>query len=223
MLNNFTETELAHEQWKDIDGYDGAYQVSDLGRVRSKKYGYWRVMKPIKSSNGYLHLDLSKDGKNNTFSVHRLVASAFIPNDDETKTQINHINECKSENRVSNLEWCTPQYNMTYNNLPFRKKNSKRLKIKDLYDPNLSIKQNIEIFKANGIECSEETVRQLRRDLGITRKYKFRNELKDLYNPDLSYNENLKVFKENGVECSKKIIFNIRKDLGLSRPRKKPN
>lgn len=223
MFNNFTETELKNERWRDIDGYDGAYQVSDLGRVRSKKYGYWRVMKPIKSSNGYLHLDLFKDGKNKTFSVHRLVAQAFIPNDDESKTFVNHIDECKQNNRIWNIEWCSAQYNSNYNDVQFRKKNSKRRKIEKLYNPELSIDDNIKLFMSNGIECSDKTVYELRKELGITRKHKFRNELQDLYDPNLSYDENLKVFKENGVECSKKVIFNLRKDLGLSRPRKKTN
>ena len=173
MLNNFTETELSHEQWRDIDGYEGMYQVSDLGREQTKKYGYWRVMKPIKSSNGYLHLDLSKDGKNKTFSVHRLVAQAFIPNDDETKTQINHRNECKSENKVSNLEWCSASYNQTYNGLQqrrmsnYHRSNYKRNAIKDLYDHNLTYAENLEIFKSNGIECSNCTVARLRKDLGL--------------------------------------------------------
>ena len=211
----YTDIELKNEQWKDIDGYDGAYQVSDLGRVRSHKSGEWKVMRPSKSSNGYLHLYLFKDGKNNTFSVHRLVADAFIENDDESKIYINHIDECKQNNRVSNLEYCTPKYNTNYNDIQFLKKNSVRRKVKDLYDPNLTYEQNIEIFRANGIECSEKTVYELRKDLGLTRKHKFRNELKDLYDPNLSYDENLKVFKENGIECSKKIIFNLRKDLGL--------
>ena len=53
MFNNFTETELKNERWKDIDGYDGAYQVSDLGRVRSRKSGEWRVIKPINNGKGY--------------------------------------------------------------------------------------------------------------------------------------------------------------------------
>ena len=211
----YTDIELKNEQWRDIDGYDGAYQVSDLGRVRSKKYGYWRVMKPIKSSNGYLHLDLSKDGKNKTIYVHRLVAQAFIENDDETKIYINHRNECKSDNRLWNLEYCTPQYNTNYNDVQFRKKNSVRRKIEKLYRPELSINENLELFMSKGIECSDKTVYELRKDLGLTRKYKFRNELKDLYNPNLSYRQNLEVFKENGVECSKKVIFNLRKDLGL--------
>ena len=214
---------IDNEHWKDIDGYDGMYQVSDLGRVRSRKRGEWKVRKLCNDKYGYLQLLLSKNGKIKHFYVHRLVAQAFIPNDDETKTQINHRNECKSENKVSNLEYCTAQYNMTYNDIHHRRKrrkqyfppNYKRDKVKDLYNPNLTYEQNLEIFKANGIECSEKTVYELRKELGLTRKHKFRNKLQDLYDPNLSYDENLKVFKENGVECSKKVIFNLRQDLGL--------
>ena len=170
MLNNFTETELKNERWKDIFGYEGMYQVSDLGRVRSKKYGYWRVMRFGKNHKGYLHIGLCRNGKQKKFYVHRLVAQAFIPNDDESKTQINHINEDKTENKVSNLEWCTAQYNNTYNDLHLRKKNVKRHKLKDLYDPNISIRQNIEIFRAHGVECCEKTVLRLRKDLGLVKQ-----------------------------------------------------
>ena len=103
MFNNFTETELTNERWKDIDGYDGMYQVSDLGRVRSHKSGEWKMMSGSKDSSGYLQVGLYKGKKAKLFSVHRLVAQAFIPNDDESKTQINHRNEDKTENKVSNL------------------------------------------------------------------------------------------------------------------------
>ena len=224
MFNNFTETELSHEQWRDIFGYDGMYQVSDLGRVRSKKYGYWRVLRPKKTPNGYLQVGLFRDGKQDKFLVHRLVAQAFIENDDETKIYINHRDECKQNNRLWNIEYCTPKYNANYNDVQFRKKNSKRRKIEKLYRPELSYKENYKIFKENGIECSENTVIQLRKDLGLTKQHELkRHKVKDLYDPNMSYDENIKVFKENGVECSKKVIFNIRKDLGLSRTRKKPN
>ena len=171
MNNEFTDIELANEQWRDIEGYDGAYQVSDLGRVRSLKFGKTRVLRPGNNGKGYIQVDLFKDNKRQCFLVHRLVASAFINNDDDTKNQINHRNEIKSDNRVSNLEYCTAHYNMNYNNLPFRKKNSKRIKIKELYEPKLSIDDNIELFRAKGIECCEKTVRRLRKDLGITKKY----------------------------------------------------
>ena len=171
-MKEFTDTELANEQWRDIDGYDGMYQVSDLGSVRSRKSGEWRLLKQQKDNKGgYLRVNLHRDGKLKHFLVHRLVAQAFIPNDDETKTQINHINECKSENRVSNIEWCTASYNMNYNDLHRRcitkRDNYIRQKLKVIYDPNISIRQNIEIFRAYGIECSRYTVIRLRRDLGI--------------------------------------------------------
>ena len=171
----FTEKELESENWKEIDGYDGMYQVSDLGRVRSLKFGKVRVLRDGKNRDGYLTITLNKDKKKKSVYVHRLVAQAFIKNDDVTKIYINHIDECKQNNRVSNLEYCTAQYNITYNDLQFRKKNSKRRKLKDLYNPYLSIKQNLEIFKENGIECSAQTVIRLRKDLGITRKHTKQN------------------------------------------------
>lgn len=166
-MKEFTDTELAQEQWRDIEGYEGVYQVSDLGRVRSNKYGDWRVMKVVKSSTGYLTVGLLKDGKRKTVSVHRLVAQAFIDNDDETKTYINHQNEDKTDNKAINLEWCTASYNLSYNDLNLRRKNYKRHKIKELYNPELTYEQNIEVFMENGVECSRDIVWKLRKDLGL--------------------------------------------------------
>lgn len=156
-FNNFTDSELKNERWKDIFGYDGAYQVSDLGRVRSRKSGEWKVLDGGKMKNGYLNISLWKDGIGKRFLVHRLVAQAFIKNDDDSKTIINHIDECKHNNRVSNLEYCSALYNNTYNNIHLRRKNGKRRKIEKLYNPNLSYRQNLELFKENGIECSVST------------------------------------------------------------------
>lgn len=214
-MEEFSKTELANEQWRDVEGYDGMYQVSDLGRVRSRYSGEWRVMSASKNNSGYLIVQLSKDGKKKHFLVHRLVAQEFIENDDETKTQINHRNECKSDNRLWNLEYCTPQYNMNYNGLYWRRKNYKRHKLKDLYDPNLSSKENIEIFKANGIECSRYTVTQLRKDLGLINNKTKRDEIRPFYNPNLSINENLEVFRENGIECGRNTVKRLRRELGL--------
>lgn len=168
----YTDIELKNEQWKDIDGYDGMYQVSDLGRVRSLKYGKVRVLRFGKNHKGYLQISLYKDRKRKRFYVHRLVANAFIPNSDENKTQINHKNEIKSDNRVSNLEYCTASYNLSYNGLRYRRHHPqpKRTKIKELYNPNLTYRQNLEIFKANGVECCEYTLIKLRRDLGLTNR-----------------------------------------------------
>ena len=224
-MENFSKTELENEKWKDIDGYDGAYQVSDLGRVRSHKSGEWKVRRASKVGSGYLSITLSKDGKKKCFFVHRLVASAFIPNDNIFNTEINHINECKSDNKVSNLEWCDRRYNNTYNDIHHRRTvnrntpqhyNSKRHKLKDIYNPDISIAENIELFKSNGIECSRCTVWKLRKDINLKGRSNWkRNEIKDLYNPNLSIKENIKVFKENGVECSYNTVRRLKTDLGL--------
>lgn len=180
MIENFSKEELNNEQWKDIFGYDGAYQVSDLGRVRSKKYGKTMIRRASKDKDGYLFIGLWKDGKQKTVKVHRLVAQAFIHNDNIFNNEVNHKDENKENNRVDNLEWCTSQYNKTYNNLHNRRKppkpyihhRPKQNKLKDLYNTNLTYEQNIELFKTNGIECSEDTIWKLRRDLGLTRKHK---------------------------------------------------
>lgn len=113
------------ELWKYITGYEGLYQVSNMGRVRSfdrwvigksnsKRLIKGKILKPIKGSKGYLHVQLCKKGKINCYLVHRLVAQAFIDNSDNLP-QVNHRDECKTNNVVENLEWCTASYNMNYN------------------------------------------------------------------------------------------------------------
>ena len=98
------------EIWKDIEGYEGLYQINSEGIVRNKK-GCIRKSKLKK--DGYVSITLCKNGEHKTFLVHRLVATAFIPNPNNY-TIINHINEDKTDNRVENLEWCSKSYNNTY-------------------------------------------------------------------------------------------------------------
>ena len=225
-FNRIIDIELENEQWRDIEGYDGMYQVSNLGRVRSRKSGEWKVMRAKIKCNGYSQLDLYKDNKVKTVYIHRLVASVFIPNDDEAKNQVNHRNEIKTDNRAVNLEWCTASYNLSYNGLRRRRKQPKPYihprpkidKVKRLYRADLSIDDNIKLFKSNGIECSRNTVLNLRKDLGLTNNK--RDKLKELYNPDLSIPKNLELFKANGIDCSRETVIRLRKDLGLSKPRK---
>lgn len=101
------------EIWKDIKGYEGLYQVSNLGRVKSLGNGKEKIRKTNISSNGYLSLILVKNKKGKNFSVHRLVAEAFIDNPDNLPC-VNHKDENKLNNCVDNLEWCTKQYNSTW-------------------------------------------------------------------------------------------------------------
>lgn len=113
------------EEWRDIKGYEGLYQVSNLGRIRSlhrifvrsdgrlhNKPG--RTLTPGVNSKGYLFVNLAdKLHKATPTRVHRLVAEAFIPNP-ENLPQVNHIDEDKFNNKALNLEWCTAHYNDTY-------------------------------------------------------------------------------------------------------------
>lgn len=108
------------ELWKDINDYEGLYQVSNLGRVKSltrilNDGRIWkeRILKPGKNKGGYLHVALCKNGKIKYFQIYRLVAQAFIPNPDSLPC-VNHKDETPLNNNVENLEWCTQEYNLNY-------------------------------------------------------------------------------------------------------------
>lgn len=101
------------EEWKDIKGYEGLYQVSNLGRVKSLKFGKERILKPIKNTVGYMQVSLCKYGKIKKFTVHNILAEVFIQNP-ENKPEVNHIDEDKTNNMVSNLEWCTRKENVNH-------------------------------------------------------------------------------------------------------------
>lgn len=101
------------EIWKDIDGYEGTYQISNKGNVKSLKCGKERILRPGINSWGYMVVCLYHDNMKKTVKLHRLVAQAFIPNP-ENKPQINHKDENKLNNCVNNLEWTTAKENINY-------------------------------------------------------------------------------------------------------------
>lgn len=109
------------EIWKDIKGYEGKYQVSNLGNVKSlhDRYGKERILKPIKDKDNYFVVNLCKDGKRKTCKVHKLVAEAFIPKI-PGKEFVDHINGIRNDNRIDNLRWCTHQENDRF---PLSRKN----------------------------------------------------------------------------------------------------
>lgn len=104
------------EIFKDIEGFEGLYQISNLGRVKSINYNKTRkekILKYRKHRYGYLMVVLFKDGKRKEILVHRLVAQAFLPNPDNLP-QVNHKDENKTNNCVENLEFCDAKYNSNY-------------------------------------------------------------------------------------------------------------
>lgn len=101
------------EQWKDIEGYENLYQISNEGRVKSLKWGKERILKNVKNSWGYLLVGLCKNGERIHKQVHRLVAEAFLENP-QNLLEVNHKDEDKTNNHVENLEWCSHLYNMSY-------------------------------------------------------------------------------------------------------------
>ncbi len=113
------------EEWRDVKGYEGLYQVSSLGRVRSCRRQIYSkrcvkfvdsiILTPQVKNTGYIRVYLRKNGKQKYHSVHRLVADAFLTRS-VGDTEVNHINEDKSDNRVGNLEWCSKSYNCKFGN-----------------------------------------------------------------------------------------------------------
>lgn len=120
------------EVWRDIKGYEGVYQVSNLGRVKrmplGKQWPYRKthnnIRKPKLTKQGYLSVNLSKNNKVKCYFIHRLVAEAFIPNPYNYPV-VNHLDENPLNNIVDNLEWCTHYHNCMYGHAREKQKASR--------------------------------------------------------------------------------------------------
>jgi hypothetical protein len=125
------------EEWKDIVRYEGYYQVSNLGKVKSLGNEFSRkerLLKPSLQSKGYLTVVLQKNGIRNMVLVHRLVAEYFVSNP-LNKPQVNHINGVKTDNNIENLEWVYHRENLDHaikNNLTLKGEENRNSKLKDV-------------------------------------------------------------------------------------------
>ena len=167
------------EIWKPVRNYEGLYEVSNLGRVKSLNYnktGKERIMKSYDNGKGYLKVQLFKEGKDKGYYMHVLVATAFCENP-EGYTEVNHINEIKSDNRAENLEWVSHEYNLNYGTrnkragkkLKGRKQSEEHIKkrIKKMTNnPKLS-KPVIGINKISGLIIEFPSTQEASRQTGI--------------------------------------------------------
>jgi hypothetical protein len=135
LLDSDSETNRRiEERWLDVVGYEGLYSVSDMGRVYSQPRtefvssrrtgGHYRyrnslLLSPTLNKLGYLQVGLHKDGICKLKTIHRLVATAFIPNPDK---EVNHINGIRKDNRVENLEWSNRKHNSLHSTQVLGKK-----------------------------------------------------------------------------------------------------
>lgn len=112
------------EIWRDIPKYEGLYQVSNYGRVKSLNYKRThkeKIINPAIHPSGHLHVLLYKDGSSKTFQIHRLVAEAFIPNPNKSKI-VHHIDHNPQNNRIENLEWLNRASHQALHNVESRSK-----------------------------------------------------------------------------------------------------
>lgn len=181
---------MENEVWKDIPNYEGLYQVSNLGRIKSITHfvenkttygGIYTVRGKIinpKVDKGYYRCSLTKNKEKKMVAVHRMVAMAFIPNP-ENKPFINHINGNTKDNRIENLEWCTQKENVAH---AVRTNLIKHYKI-DMYDINdnyiRSFNNRYEIEKFFGRKICQESITRCCN--GSIRKDKYRSRYRTAY------------------------------------------
>ena len=159
------------EEWRDVKGYEGLYMVSSTGIIKSVERTVWnsrgfyktvseRILKARKNKYGYLHVVLHKDNKAKEYYIHRLVAEAFLPNPDGL-SEVNHKDEDKINNCVSNLEWCSHKQNVNYGT------RTKRMTESMINNPKRS-KPVIAIDKVSGTTLEFPSINEASRVTGVS-------------------------------------------------------
>ena len=153
------------EIWKDVVGYEGYYQVSNLGRVKSLNYRGSKKEKILATNlerTGYVRTHLCKEGQHKTIRIHRLVAEAFLPNPDN-KGCIDHINTNRADNRVENLRWVTHEENC---NNDLTRKNGKRngvskkvicVETNKIYNSIMEVERELGLLHSDICKCCKGT------------------------------------------------------------------
>ena len=147
---------MIEEQWLDISGYEGLYQISNFGRVKSFYFKNPRILKPHKVK-GYSNVELYKNKKKKQFYIHRLVMENFCPIENMNVLDVNHKDEDKSNNHISNLEWMTHKDNLNYGS----RAEKARMKMQG---KNSSRSKKVKCVEKNVIY---EALREAERQLGI--------------------------------------------------------
>lgn len=148
------------EKWRDIAGYEGIYQVSDHGRVKTRK----KIRTPQKNNRGYMTIMLYKSDGGRHFLIHRLVAQAFIPNP-ENKATVNHKDGVRSNNKVDNLEWATYSENNLHSyqcngKKPARAKAIYCLETGEVYRSSYEASRDTGILQSSINRCANGTYKQ---------------------------------------------------------------
>lgn len=177
------------EVWKPVVGYEGVYEVSNIGRVKrlpiGKQWPYRKTHNNIRKQKitrrGYLSVNLSYNDNVKWCLVHRLVAQAFIPNPNNYP-YVNHKNEVKTDNRAENLEWCTHVYNCRYGSGIQRQKESRWKN-----DPNkVSWRKAIETRCINNSRNARKPVMQFTKQMELIKSYNSISEAAEAVNSSAS-------------------------------------